>query len=238
MLVFGDSHAMHHVPILHEVALALGFGFTFFSANACPAAPWNATFLETAPYAGEKKQCGDMLRDVLAKHLDKAKLVVIGNIMNGHVHDSVFLDLFRFTFNELSRRNKTVLFLGQVPVFRNFPRSDSFGGCPQIATAANRKEWRYAGCFLQVPLISFTWRQTLMDLAKSAPNVHYFDMTSYICPSGMCSAYHRDFMRLYFEQSHLSFGGSWFLGKLVAKQVPEALRRPLEIAGIIKPKIT
>lgn len=67
-----------------------------------------------------------------------------------------------------------------------------------------------------------------------ASSIYYFDVTDYVCPSGMCNAFEPSGTPRYFDDSHLSMIGSAGLGKQIvsATDIPDAF----ELSGLVRPQ--
>ena len=50
------------------------------------------------------------------------------------------------------------------------------------------------------------------------PGVDYFEVTSYVCPGGVCSTTGLDGLPRYFDQSHLTMEASFKLGRQVVER--------------------
>jgi SGNH domain (fused to AT3 domains) len=52
----------------------------------------------------------------------------------------------------------------------------------------------------------------LRRLADQTQNVEYFEVTQYLCPNGVCSAFDAQGGPWYFDDNHLSMAASWRRG--------------------------
>ena len=213
VVLWGDSNAAQYIGILGTFARTAGFNFRNIEVGACPPLLSNPTrFAE----ARRQRDCVAST-PVVERAIAQASVVIVGgNYPVYQKASSSFLPAFFATIKELTRRGKDVIVLGKVPVLEGFDRR-----CREKAI-----KFPLMSCdAIRAPMSRdvVTMNADLQRFAQRTPHVRYYDATSFLCASGVCSTSDADGQILYYDISHLSLAGSWSLGERIVHQdgVPE-----------------
>jgi peptidoglycan/LPS O-acetylase OafA/YrhL len=235
LLLVGDSHAAQASAFVEEWSRSLGFSFFSWTSPGC------AALFYQPNVTGQQPLCPAYLAGVpdVIEQVD-APMVLLGGQWSGYRGWNA--DIARYlevTIDGiLSRQNRSVILMGELPELPNFP-----GACPVLQPDA--ADTRYSLCVENTTLEwqekrPFEMNGVLRALASKYPDkVHYWDPRDYICsaPAGnasdapppssakICSPYYRG-VRLYSEHKHLTYGGARLLGyDRVAKEgVPAVIK--------------
>jgi peptidoglycan/LPS O-acetylase OafA/YrhL len=208
-LLWGDSNAAHYIGVIAAIAEHSGFRFRNLEVGRCP-----PVLTDPLPFveAARLVDCRDA-KAVVQPALATFPIVMISAAWTSYQRrDPTFLSTFFRTVETLVREGKRVVVIGKAPEFPAFDRrcgekSIKYPGrkCSNVAsmldaeTAAANKELR--------------------DFAARTPGVTYFDVVAYLCPEDFCSPTSGDGHVLYYDSSHLSMTGSWYLGREIVNQV-------------------
>jgi hypothetical protein len=121
------------------------------------------------------------------------------------------------TVNFLVKKGVCVLLLGEVPTFSTFDYK-----CPLWNNIGNNDNDK---CFVPRRQIEFGGdgglgfvNDFMKSLARDLPGVAYWSPVEYICPEGICSPYSRGGLRMYWDSSHLTYGGGRLIGREYASR--------------------
>ncbi len=206
VLLIGDSHAAHYLPALQEFA------------NVSRIRIFNHQFTAVPPLlTGRGMHTLRRLRmfpggDVFFAHLWERVVPHFGVVILGGMWFSYarwfpeFYSLLYETALRLTALNKTVVLLGQVPLFNSFPTSRGLDdGCPlRFPALAGKEAARFRGCVAVAPPPP---NQDMRKWAARQKNVYYFDVAEQQCPRQVCSPY-AEGVRCYWHTEHLTQGGS------------------------------
>ena len=204
MLLWGDSHAAHYIGVTGSIAEKSGFRIRNASYSTCPPV-WST---ENDYGLGEYHSGCGPFRELVHRSVDRFSTVVVAAQWSIHMRDRDFLPDLERTVDEIVGGGKSVVILGEVPVFQNYDRACEIRNlgrkmvdCVSIATrddegvtAANRR---------------------LQHLAATRQRVYYMDVHDILCRNGRCSPYLGG-TPVYFDRFHLSMEGSWRIGQMVA----------------------
>ncbi|MEZ0474997.1 acyltransferase family protein [Luteimonas sp. B3_2_R+30] len=216
VLLWGDSHAAHHIGVVGTIAEHAGLGVRNASYSTCP--PVRS---EGAEYGMPQFREGcARFREQMQAAADGYATVVLAAQWSVHFRNRGFgADLER-TIDELLARGKQVVLLGQAPAFPAYDR----------ACETRNLRLKVVDC------VSLAMRpdrgvgeanRRLQRLTDTREGVHYLDIHDALCRDGVCSPY-LDGRPVYFDTTHLSMDGSWLIGrKLVAAgwALPAPFRR-------------
>lgn len=216
VVLMGDSNAAHYVGIVGAFAEQAEFGFWNFEVGSCPPLFGN---IDSFVMPSRQAACRAS-QEVWKIALDQAEIVIMGGTWSEYQGQSdTFLPMLFDQVRQHVAQGKTVVLLGKVPVISDYDRL-----CREKAL-----RFPYKQCESQANPVSQEVayvNERLRDFAESTTGVRYFDVTSTICPNGMCSAYGRMHENLYFDKHHLSMAGSWSVGHRIreANGVPIAFQ--------------
>ena len=216
VILWGDSNASHYVGVVAAFAEAAGFRFRNVEVGACPALDSDpASYVEAARVADCRASL-TLIRPVA----EEFSVVMLAASWTRYDPRKAFLAEVESITRRLAREGKQVILLGKVPEIPGYDRQ-----CRQ-------KALRYPG--LKCP----SWTSPVMKdiaavngelrrFADELPNVSYFDVTSWLCPTGICSAFDANGQALYYDPRHLTMEASLALGrKIVASEgVPRVFLR-------------
>jgi hypothetical protein len=139
--------------------------------------------------------------------LDQHSRILIGGSWTEYeaASSDFFQDLENLVMS-LIEQNKRVILLGKVPPITSHDRY-----CREKALS-----FPFLNCIAEDNPVHPSIRRVnanLRHIASKSPNIGYFDITSQLCPGGMCSAYSPTGRLRYFDASHLSLEASWQLGR-------------------------
>jgi hypothetical protein len=204
-ILWGDSNAAHYVGMIGAFAKTRGFRFRNLAVGGCPPILGDPAGFVRATRLADCRASQDVSRQALTG----VEVVMISALWTDYPEK--FLDTFFDTVRALRNEGKLVILIGKAPVIPNYdPR------CPQKALSYP---------FLKCPLSTAKPQKDvsrinarLKAFADRTANVEYFDVTKYLCPRGICSAFDADGHPLYYDQEHLTTPASWQLGNLILRQ--------------------
>lgn len=223
ILLWGDSNAGHFVGTLAALGGEYGFSFRNLVHASCP------PFIESAGefvVQSQKENC-QTSADLVISRLDNYDLIVLAAAWNNHLSKSSpnGREALEATVDVLTSRGKQVVIMSKIAIHQNADPE-----CVMKRVKVGFLRCEYEG----IPL-SGGIREVngyLKGVADSRPNVAFFDVTTPLCPNGLCSPYIGEELS-YYDKSHLSLDGSWALGNLIIDQ--HMLPKPLEIAPRLSP---
>ncbi len=206
VLLWGDSNASHYVGMLGAFAESAGFSFRNAAHSACPPLLIGAAeFLKP----GRLENCRNSIATV-ERHLGSYSTVILGAAWAPYVdRNKKFIVYLEETLDLLVKQGKTVIILGQVPMFK-FINSK----CPQKALKVSALNC--VGGDQERSPSARRVNVALKRLAESRENVYFFEVTDFLCPNGQCRAFYNGAL-LYFDESHLSMEGAWLLGRSIVR---------------------
>ena len=200
-LLWGDSHAAHHVGYLSEIAHFEGFSIRNLELGNCP-----PTLFGSIEFVDKRTrdQCV-AFREMIKRQLANYDMVVIGGVWANYLRHEGFESNLRKTLEFITQRGGNVILLGQIPRFESYDRNcllrnERFLEVDCIGRANTRVERH------QVE------NDQIRALAASNAAIEYMDLSDYLC-QGRCSPYN-DGVPIYFDQGHLSIYGSHSLGQI------------------------
>jgi peptidoglycan/LPS O-acetylase OafA/YrhL len=204
-ILWGDSHAAHYVGVLGAIARRGGFRMRNLEHGACP-----PVLGDVKPLI-ENQRSGDCMAslNVALSAVERYPVVIIAGFWSTYQRRSGnFLEQLFGTAETLARRGQRVVLMGQVPMFEGYDRrcrakalSYPWLGCPRFTVPMMQ----------EVAQLNARIRQ----FAAATHNVDYFEVTSYLCPDGVCSPIDALGKPRYFDASHLTLSTSWALGNEV-----------------------
>lgn len=213
VLLWGDSHAAHHIGVLAPIAEKHGFQLRNASYSTCPPV-WSTA---TDYGSGEYREGCTRFRKMMETAVAAYPTIVLGAQWSVHSRHEGFESNLHHTISTLISHGKRVVILGEVPAFPNYdPACEARNLRRQVVdcrTIASRVDDGPA----QV-------NRKLRAFAEQTPGVYYMDVHDLICVGGTCSPY-LDGQPIYFDSNHLSMEGSWKIGRRLA-----ASSRPLPAA--------
>jgi hypothetical protein len=209
VLLWGDSNAAHYIGIMGEFAQETGYQFKNIEHASCP--PINT---DPVNFVSTKRldNCRKSLR-AITKYLDMFEVIIISAAWDNYLsRSSEFLDIFFGTASELASQGKLVILLGKIPPIKGYDRL-----CKEKSISLPfMKCERTSASLISEKIITINTK--LKQFASANMNVEYYDVTKYLCPKGVCSAYDKNARAMYFDSSHLSLPASWQIGKEIVHQ--------------------
>lgn len=209
VLLWGDSNAAHYIGIMGEFAREGRYQFRNLEHSSCPPINSDPTaFINTK----RLENCQNSLHTITSS-FDMFDVYIISAAWDGYLSRSDnFLDLFFNTATELASQDKLVILLGKVPPIKGYDRL-----CKEKTINLSFMECAHASTAL-LPKHIATINSRLKQFAALTKHVEYFDVTKYLCPDGLCSAYDKNGKALYFDSSHLALPASWQIGSEIIHQ--------------------
>lgn len=199
VLLWGDSHAAHHVGLLDVIGRHGGFRIRNASHSSCPPV-FGGSFSYGRYKAGCAKFQPFIRQHILAGTFD---VVVLGAAWSSYERLDGFQEALVATIEEIRRSGVRVVLLGRVPVQSSYHRH-----CDRRWVRIGRSR-----CSEQaVPNTSIRINDLLASIAAEDPGVAYLEVGSAICGPESCPAY-LDGVPIYFDKSHLSMRGSMRIGE-------------------------
>lgn len=200
VLLWGDSHAAHHVGYLAEIARAGDFTIRNLELGNCPPTLFGRIdFIDKST----RDEC-TAFRTEIRRRFENYDIVVMGGIWANYLkHRGFEADLVK-SLDFITSRGVQVVLLGQIPRFENYDRNcllrnERFLDI-NCVERANSQVVRYEAD-----------NSRLRALAATSDLIQYMDLSEFICDD-QCSPY-RNGIPLYFDRGHLSIYGSHWLGK-------------------------
>jgi len=216
-VTWGDSHVAHYAGMLRVFADAGGFRLRSLAVSSCP------PLLNDPTAFIDPKRRSDCLASqaVMQPLLESYPVVIVSSAwLSYQERNSAYLETFFNSVRTLVGAGKYVVVLGEAPWVRGYDRH------------CREKALTYP--FLQCPEISVPVSTDVADVntrlrqfAELTTNVAFFDVTPYLCPNGLCSAFQPSGEPNYFDESHLTVAASLRLGReIVADEgVPKPFGR-------------
>lgn len=208
VLLWGDSHAAHHIGVVAALAQSSHFRVRNASLSTCP-----PVFGRQDYGNGIYQPHCTQFRELVAGNLGTYRTVILGANWSVHLQHPHFEQDFRNTLSTLTQAGKQVVLLAQVPGFPAYERqceirhsTDRQGNCQAAATRPDNSSADLSRPYLQ-------------SLANVYPGVYLLDIHDVICQAGVCSAY-LDGKPVYFDSNHLSMEGSWQVGRRFLQSSP------------------
>jgi peptidoglycan/LPS O-acetylase OafA/YrhL len=216
ILLVGDSNAAAYIGVLEELAYAGKFRV------------WNRLHPGAAPFLFHNVR---LWKDVTEKYLNLFDVVALG--CQWLSHDAEHLTI-QETVDELVRRNKTVIILGQVMNFFGVGQD-----CPNMVLPD--PGLREKACYEKTPPHDLPCNFFLQRLAATRPRVLYWDINRHVCPGRVCSAYRKVCsskrgcaeVRTYFEHSHVGYYGAKLFGDEIVRD--EGVPWQFQVATALNP---
>jgi len=200
ILLWGDSHASHHIGALDAVARHAGLQIRNASHSSCP-----PVFGGDYGYGRYKAGCS-AFRPYIREHVLNGEfdVVIFGASWASYDKAPGFHDDLLATIAEVRATGARVVLLGRVPTLASYSRECDMrwarlGGS---AICSNQKV-RNKGLAIN---------NYLAGLARQDSGMAYLDVGLAICDTEWCPAY-LDGRPIYFDRSHLSMRGSWRVGE-------------------------
>jgi hypothetical protein len=203
VLLWGDSNAAHYIGALAAFANAAQFSFRNIQHGACP------PLLTDPSRFVDARRRADCVASLAAVHpvLERSDVIIISAAWNAYQRkDEDFLADFFRTARSLVSEGKRVILIGKAPAFESYDRR-----CIEKSVI-----YPFLDCTpVEVPVgaSAITINALLAEFAEATKGVEYFDFTSAICPSGVCSTADAHGRTRYYDSEHLSMDGSWRLGE-------------------------
>jgi peptidoglycan/LPS O-acetylase OafA/YrhL len=217
ILLWGDSHAAHHIGILATIAGRNGLSMRNASLSTCPPVWSDRTDYGMSTYRAACTRFRALIRDRIAPY----PVVAIGAQWSVHASNGRFWNDFEHTLDALLADGKSVVLLAEVPSFPSYDRHcdirnlrHAFVDCPASMTRPDTGPGQA--------------NAHLYALAASRDGVEVLDIHDLVCRDGTCSPY-IDGAQVYFDPSHLSMAGSWMLGERLLES--RGVRIPAALSG-------
>lgn len=207
-ILWGDSNAAHYIGMLGVFSRESGFSFKNLEVGSCP--PIRA---DAMPFVSAKRlpDCRKS-SELILNNIDSYKAVIISsNWSNYKSHSETFMPVFFKTVKELLNKGKLVILIGKAPVISTYDRL-----CREKALS-----FPYVKCDTSSVALSKDIEEVnsiLKTFAADTLNVEYFDITDFLCPKGVCSAFDENGNVIYYDSSHLTLSASWKIGNSIFKQ--------------------
>lgn len=201
-ILWGDSNAGHYVGLVGAIARKAGFRFRNIEIESCPPLAGDPEPFVAARRLADCRASSELvLPDV-----QRADVVIIAASWSDYASRSErFFDQFFATVKGLTDAGKYVLILGKAPEIKGYEWEcvgkqgglAAPGACPFISAPES---------------YVLEANARLKAFSEKNRNVGFFDVTSYLCPGGTCTAFDPQGAPIYFDAAHLSLPGSWQLG--------------------------
>lgn len=217
VILWGDSNAAHYVGVIGAIAREAGFSYRNIELGSCP-----PIFANPEPFVNAKR-LPDCLGSAatIREAIQAADIVIISASWSDYLKRSDnFLETLFSTTQSLSDAGKLVILMAKAPVVAGYDRR-----CREKALS-----YPFLECFSGASSTTAEVTRVndrLKAYAERTRNVAYFDITPYLCPAGLCSAFDAEGKSLYYDPSHLSLPASWELDELIVSKVgvPEPFSR-------------
>jgi peptidoglycan/LPS O-acetylase OafA/YrhL len=203
ILLWGDSHAAHHVGAVAAIGKFAGVQVRNASHSSCPP-------VFGGDYSQGKYKAGcTQFREYVRQHVGHGEfdVVMLGATWTAYDRSSSFREDVARTVAEIRQSGANVILLGKVPYFLAYNRECDmrwlrFGTsrCNQIAVTDE-----------PLPINEY-----LRDLAAADSGISYLALDDVICDGGLCRAY-LEGEPLYYDSSHLSMDGSKRVGEYMLR---------------------
>ena len=199
ILLWGDSHAAHHVGLLDALGKQAGLQIRNASHSSCP-----PVFGGDYGFGKYKAGCS-LFRPYIREHVGNGEFDVV--ILGGswHAYDRVaeFRADLEATIHEIRAGGARVVLLGRVPVQSSYNRE-----CDRRWARLGRSNCSGQ----QVRNKGLGFNTYLSRLAREYDGMAYLEVAAAICDAEWCPAY-LDGRPIYYDGSHLSMRGSFRVGE-------------------------
>lgn len=199
ILLWGDSHAAHHVGLLDAIGRYADLQIRNASHSSCP-----PVFGGDYGYGQYKAGCSQF-RPYIREHVRNGEfdVVILGASWPAYDRDADFRKDLVATIREIRSAGARVVLLGRVPLHSSYNRE-----CDQRWARLGRSNC--SGQQVRNKGLGFnTW---LSGLAREDSGITYLEVGAAICDADWCAAY-LDGRPLYYDGSHLSMRGSFRVGE-------------------------
>ena len=199
ILLWGDSHAAHHVGLLDAIGKHADLQIRNASHSSCP-----PVFGGDYGHGRYKAGCSQF-RPYIREHLRKGEfdVVILGGSWSAYDREPDFRDDLEATIREIRANDARVVLLARVPRQPSYNRE-----CDRRWARLGR-----SNCSGQrVPNRGLAFNNWLAGLARADSGIAYLDVATAICTPEWCPAY-LDGRPIYFDGSHLSMRGSFRVGE-------------------------
>ncbi|GGK13388.1 acyltransferase [Luteimonas terricola] len=200
ILLWGDSHASHHIGALDIIGKHAGLQIRNASHSSCP-----PVFGGDYGYGRYKAGCA-AFRPYIREHVlnNEFDVVIFGASWSSYDKVPGFHDDLLATIAEVRATGARVVLLGRVPTLASYNRECDqrwarLGG----STSCSNQNVRNKGLAVN---------NYLAGLASQDSDMAYLDVGSAICNADWCPAYLGGHP-IYFDRAHLSMRGSWRIGE-------------------------
>jgi peptidoglycan/LPS O-acetylase OafA/YrhL len=206
-ILWGDSNAAHYVGLLGQFAQEAGYRFRNVEIGSCPPIDQDPKpFIE----ARREADCRESLKIVRRAIEDFPVVMMSASWSTYQANSESFLPAVFDTVTSLTRKGKLVILIGKAPVINGYDR------------LCREKALSYPLLDCPNPMVPFpgdvaSINDKLKKFAEQTSNVHYFEVTPFLCPKGVCAAFDADGEPRYSDPSHLTIAASWKLGKEIVQ---------------------
>ena len=217
VLVFGDSHAAHYVPMIDMVARRAGYQFRNLEVGGCP------PVLDPTAAGVDPKRRDDCARSVglIWSIVKNYPVVMLGASWSGYdTGRHAMIKQLRATVLALQAQHVRVVLLAKIPTMGNYDRL-----CPLKKIHFSLLECAQPLQPLAPDVAAVN--ADLAQLAESLPDVKVFDPTSYVCTNGLCASQSPTGVSRYYDKTHLLARGSIEIGQAVLAR--QGVPAPLDV---------
>lgn len=205
VLLYGDSHAAHHIGVVGEIAKAAGVSFRNYEHSSCIPLDRDPKLYVSPDRLASCRKSHDTVHD----DLENYDIIFIGasweyyrrNAINNNADLRSALRDFNY---RLTLHGTRVILLDTVPRQAGFDPK-----CGQRALKFELRDCADQG--VQERDGAFTL--DLIQIAAEVPNTHFMSIRKNICSHGKCPTHDANGISLYFDGGHLSAAGSWRIGE-------------------------
>jgi peptidoglycan/LPS O-acetylase OafA/YrhL len=202
ILMWGDSHAAHYVPVVSAIAEEAGFAFRNIAHSACPPLLTGAGDFAARSYrddcAASSQAVASVLDDYRAVILSAAWGSLIGQ---GDTAEQAL----RTSLETLVANHESVIVIGSAPRHPSLDRS-----CEQKRA---RFAWLNCDERNETPRARVDALNRQVESIATAAGAHFIEFNDLLCDGPQCSASINGQLG-YFDEGHLSADGAEFLGEL------------------------
>lgn len=208
VILWGDSNAAHYIGMLGTFAKNAGFQFRNLEVGSCP-----PIFIDPQKFVTAKRltDCRDSIAVIRPVIETFDTIIVSANWTSYQERSDTFLSTFFDTVRTLTQNGKVVILLGKAPLIPHYDRR-----CREKALSYPLLNCPSSSIPLAGDIADINAK--LQEFARGTANVRYFEVTPYLCPQGLCSAFDSRGRPLYYDPSHLSMTASWQLGNAIWEQ--------------------
>lgn len=215
-LLWGDSHAAHHVGFVGEMADQYDFAFRNVAHGLCLPVLDRPERFSPASREADCRRSGETVRE----RLDLYETIILAGEWKRPLEQfDGFEAALRSTIEELFGSGKRVIVMGQVPFIE---------GVDEVCgRKALKLPWIQCAERSRVPLSQVeTYNGIIREIALSS-GAGYFDLTGQLCPNAMYSSYGGN-RQLYRDPGHIGLEASVLLGRQVRRSGQETPFAALE----------